>query len=162
MMKRLLFMIGVVFVLFSCGNNKETAQKLIDEELSHTLSDYKSYHLISFGSLDSLFSSYKNDSGYVDLARKAEYYHTLFVTGTGNAILAPTSKEQEAMQEKIQQYEDSSALLKTQADIYAKSFKGKYVGWKMSHTFSTPSQGTVTYQFFFDPRLTKVVGSEKK
>lgn len=161
-MKKLLFVIGVALVLFSCGNNKETAQKLIDEELSHTLSDYKSYHPISFGSLDSLYSSYKNDSGYVDLARKAEYYHTLFVTGTGNAILSSTSKEQEAMQDKIHQYEDSAALLKTQADIYAKTFKGKYMGWKMSHTFRTPSQGTVTYRFFFDPRLTKVVGSEKE
>jgi hypothetical protein len=162
MMKKLFLFVVVAVVVSSCGNNKETAQKLIDEELSHTLSDYKSYHPISFGSLDSLFSSYKTDSGYVDLARKAEYYHNLFVTETGNAISAPTSKEQEAVQEKVKQYEDSAALLKTQADIYAKAFRGQYVGWKMSHTFKTPSQGTVTYQFFFDIRLTKVVGSEKE
>ncbi|MBP1640770.1 MAG: hypothetical protein H6Q17_2353 [Bacteroidetes bacterium] len=161
-MKKLLLFVAVAVVLSSCGNNKETAQMLIDEELSHTLSDYKSYHPISFGSLDSLFSSYKSDSGYVDLARKAEYYHNLFVNGTGDAILSQTSKQQEALQDKVKQYEDSAALLKTQADIYAKSFKGKYIGWKMSHTFKTPSQGTVTYRFFFDPRLTKVVGSEKE
>ena len=162
MMKKLFLFVVVAVVLSSCGNNKETAQKLIDEELSHTLSDYKNYHPISFGSLDSLFSSYKNDSGYVDLAKKADYYHTLFVTETGDAILSKTSKEQEEIQDKVKQYEDSAALLKTQADIYAKSFKGQYIGWKMSHTFKTTSQGTVTYQFFFDKRLTKVVGSEKE
>jgi hypothetical protein len=161
MKKLFLFVVAAVFIV-SCGNNKETAQKLIDEELSHTLSDYKHYHSISFGSLDSLFSSYKTDSGYVALTRKADYYHQMYVTETDNAILSKTSKEQEAIQERVKMYEDSAALLKTQADIYAKSFKGNYIGWKMSHTYSTPSSGTVSYRFFFDIRLTKVVASEKE
>ena len=162
MIRKLFLFVAVAVLIVSCGSNKETAQKLIDEELSHTLSDYKNYHPISFGSLDSLFASYKTDSGYLSLARKADYYQQLYITAMGNAILSKTSKEQETIQDKVKMYQDSAALLKTQADIYAKSFRGGYLGWKMSHTYRTPSQGTVTYQFFFNPHLTKVVGSEKE
>jgi hypothetical protein len=161
MKKLFLFMLTAVAIA-SCGNNEQTAQKLINENLEQTLKDFKSYHSISFGHLDSLFTSYKQDSTYANLARKADYYHAQYVAQTGNAILSKTSKEQESLQAQIQLFQDSAALYKTQADIYAKSYKGSYAGWKMSHTFKAPSTGTVSYVFSFDKRLTKVVGFEKE
>jgi len=161
-MKKLFLFIIAAVALASCGNNEQTAQKLINEELKNKLTDFKSYHPIAFGALDSLFSSYKNDSVYVNLARKADFYHAQYVAQTGNAILAKTSKEQEALQDKVKIYQDSAALYKTQADIYAKSFKGTYAGWKMSHTFKSSSTGTVAYHYYFDKRLTKVEGFAKE
>jgi hypothetical protein len=161
-MKKLFLFIIAVVAFASCGNNDQTAQKLINEELKHTLTDFKSYHPIAFGALDSLFSSYKKDSVYVNLVRKADFYHAQYVAQTGNAILSKTSKDQEAIQAEVQLFQDSAALYKTQADIYAKSFKGTYEGWKMAHTFKSSSTGTVSYYFYFDKHLSKVTGSEKE
>jgi hypothetical protein len=158
-MKKFAILMLAALLVYACGNNDKTAQSLIKNELKQTQAGYEPQ---SFGSLDSLYTSYKNDSTFATLLRKADFYHTQYVEQIHNAIQSATSKQQEALQKVVKAYEDSATTYKMQLDLFKKSFRGVYSGWKMSHTYKLKHQGVdsvVTKVFYFDPRLTKITGN---
>lgn len=63
MKKRILTFIALSVILFSCSNNTDRAKKLIKEELSKSLNDFKSYEPVQYGTLDSTFTSF-DDTKY--------------------------------------------------------------------------------------------------
>ena len=165
-MKKLIFFLSIAFLLSACGSNEHSAQKMIKQQMKTIVTDAKSYHSISFGALDSLFSTYQKDSTYVQLLRKANNYQSLADQQTKNAITAKSLKATKAIKKMVDAYADSSKMFMNQAYDYAKNFKKTFIGWQMSHTFSMNNpQGmnqVLTYKFYFDKPLNKIVGWEKE
>jgi outer membrane lipoprotein-sorting protein len=165
-MKKFICFFLTALLITACGSNEQNARKLIKTQMKNIVTDYKSYKSISFGGIDSLFTTYQKDSTYVGLMRKAADYKSISSQQTQQAITAKTLKETEAIKKLVDAYADSANLLNDQASNYAKAFKNTFIGWQMSHTFSaTNAQGTneiMTYKFYFDKPLNNLVGWEKE
>ncbi len=165
-MKKVIYFFITALLLTACGSNEHAAQKLIKSQMKNIVTDYKSYQSISFGGLDSLFTTYQKDSTYVGLLREAAAYQALSSQQTQLAISAKTLKQTKAIKKLVDAYADSAVLITNQASLYAKAFKSTFSGWQMSHTFSANNaQGAnqvMTYKFYFDKPLNNLVGWEKE
>src|SRR5688572_13217873 len=77
-MKKLLLPVCLILLIAACTkpkSGKELAEASIKSHLDSTLSDPKSYEAISFGSLDTLYNTFYEDSAYkslVDLKTKIQ------------------------------------------------------------------------------------------
>lgn len=165
-MKKLIYFFIAALLITACGSNEHSAQKLIKAQMKNLVPDYKSYKSISFGGLDSLFTTYQKDSTYVGLMRKVAAYQALSTQKTQEAITAKTLKQTEAIKKLVDAYADSATLVTNQASQYARAFKSTFSGWQMSHTFSAKNaQGSdevMTYKFYFDKPLNNLIGWEKE
>jgi hypothetical protein len=165
-MKKFIYFFLTALLITACGSNEHAAQKLIKAQMKSIVPDYKSYKSISFGGLDSMFTTYQKDSTYVGLMRKVAAYQAFSNQQTQQAITAKTLKKTKAIKQLVDAYADSANLVTNQASLYAKAFKSVFSGWQMSHTFSIKSpQGLdqiLTYKFYFDKPLNNLVGWEKE
>lgn len=165
-MKNLMYFVMAAFLVTACGSNEHSAQKLIKEQMKNIVSNYTNYKSISFGGLDSLYTTYQKDSTYVQLMRKADTYTALENQQTQNAIMAKTVKATKAIKTLVDAYADSAKMATSQANQYAQGFRKSFAGWQMSHTFSVQdAQGAeqiLTYKFYFDKPLNNLVGWEKE
>jgi PBP1b-binding outer membrane lipoprotein LpoB len=65
-MKKIIFLIFIVFYLFSCSNNdpKQKVENEINEYLSKNLDEYSSYESVEFGELDTLWNENRKQIGW--------------------------------------------------------------------------------------------------
>lgn len=137
-----------LLVLGCSPSNEKKAQKLIGQTLKESLHDYSSYEPVSFGSLDTLFTSILEISEYS--AAKEQFDHF--------TIFADFAKDDPSP--SVTTYPDSVAFYKKIIDSLETAFIPEQIGWRMRHTFrSNNAIGAKTighFVFFFNNELTEV------
>lgn len=171
-MKKLLslgvFIISIVLV--SCTSNEKKAQNLIENHLKETLHDWSSYESVSFGSLDSTFTTLLDNPVYKEQ----------FITYMAYKELVEEKLKEEknyrdmhsdwaiSMRRKLlsesQYYLDSVIYYEPLLAEAAKSFIPEFKGWEMRHSFRANNAGGNKvighYRYYFDKDITKIVDSE--
>ena len=153
-MKRILLIASMALICSCSKSNEDKAKELIESKLKLTMNDWSSYESVEYGKLDSTIYSYNDIYGVVYDAKfeslKSDHKYFLEMWEDGNKA-----------------YEDSSELcikkmkllLREQEDSM-KSFKPKFDGWKLRHTYRGKNAvGAViinTTIFYFDKDISKV------
>jgi hypothetical protein len=153
-MKKILYIAATALLLGACAKpaptNEEKAQKLINEFIMANANDPKSYEAVSFGTLDSTFSSYYASDRYKDLKKQESAYDSLwdFHLDKGNFDSCSWYSDKKS---------EIGTLMRNEADTY----KGNHFGWKMSHRYRAANGfGAITIGttiFYFDKEITEII-----
>jgi hypothetical protein len=156
------------FLIISCKQQtrEQKAEKIIRDHLFKTLHDFKSYEVVEFGKLDSLYSSVDDDYFYKFYFKQAQYFLDQAKSHNDNAkiysglyyyndrFLSYFKKSKDAR--------DSANYYIGKAQEVFESFKAAFVGWKMSHSYRSKAlNGNSSinhFMYYFDMNLTKIVG----
>lgn len=165
-MRMILCTVMALLVLGCSPSNEKKAQKLIGEKLKETLHDYSSYENVSFGTLDTVFSTPLDDSVYFYAKAKlgaftelldAEMKDVDMYRGMESSYYF--NKYRTAL-ERAKRYLDSAQVYQPIVDSIEKSYKPIHKGWSMKHTFrSNNAMGNKTighYLYTFDIDITKI------
>ena len=163
MKKTLLFAAIVSLLLCSCTSKEKKAKELISAFVALELDYPTTYKVLSFGTLDSVFSSLETDE-------EMEFYKREIVTNTDLAQrfinVANVSLEYGDIDEaneykaKAQSYLDKAKNYQCQADEYAAQFKPQFIGWSMEHTYQYNTKDGIDKdrsRFYMDIDLTAVL-----
>jgi len=166
-MKKCFIVLLLIHILFeSCKQDPDKkAKSLIKDKLYNSLHDFKSYEPVSYGKLDSNYSSLEDDEDYVGFKK---YYDSLMSEIQQNIVRAkeyPVSSYYDAQVAKgyldkakkiVAVCEPMSYLI----DSTTNNFKSHFVGWKMRHTYRAKNLagnlGIHHTTFFFNDSLTVV------
>ena len=138
-MKNILLVLIVCLVaLGSCKeSNEDKAKKLIKEYVQKNANDPNSYESVELEKIDTLFSSYWDDSTYQELFQKQFSY---------NDSIADVTKYMDSMSVVVQEYE--------------KNFKGEPLSLMAHHRYrANTSFGAKVLNssiFYFDLQLTRI------
>lgn len=166
-MKKILYIAATALLLGACAKpaptNEEKAQKLINEFIMANANDPKSYEAVSFGTLDSTFSSYYASDRYKELdsirenleKRKIVYEMFLNASKKGNKYL-----------DSIEFCLDKQIDINNKMTSEAENYKGEHFGWKMSHRYRAANGfGAITLGttiFYFDKELTEITRTKNE
>lgn len=151
-MKKLFMPIMAAILMASCASEptpEEQAQKLITDYIMANANDPKSYEPVSFGTLDSTFSSFYASQRYDDLKKKESTYDSLwhYHLAIGNF-------------DSCSWYSDKKGEIRSLMHDEANTYKGEHFGWKMSHRYRAANGfGAITLGttiFYFDKELIEI------
>lgn len=165
-MKKYILSIMAAMLMASCTSTptpEEQAKKLITDYIMANANDPKSYEAVSFGTLDSTFSSYYASDRYKELdsirenleKRKIVYEMFLNWSNKGNKYL-----------DSIEFCLDKQIEINNKMTSEAENYKGNHFGWKMSHRyraangFGAITLGTTT--FFFNKEFTEITRTKNE
>jgi hypothetical protein len=170
-MKKLLFFISLtIFIICFCSCSKEyKAKRLIKKELNMTLNDRKSYEPVLFGNLDSLFSSYKNDTNYINNEDL-----NIYING-----MSEEAKNRHNANKYDPDYTRAGGEWQTDFTIFVaclfykdyiyqqirdsieRKFKPQFVGYKMSHKFRAKNMYGASIlnekEYFFNKTISSII-----
>lgn len=157
-MKKYIMPIMAAMLMASCASeptSEEKAQKLIKDYIMTNANNPKSYESISFGALDSTFSSYYASERYKALDKKRELNSAAF------------DKFMELRNlDSAEIYMNDNQRIAELMTSEAASYKGEHFGWKMTHRyraangFGAITLGTTT--FFFNKELTEITRTKNE
>lgn len=183
-MKHISFITLLVLLLFSSCKNvprtpEEKAKELI-AGLFETRGNYTyRYKPVSFGKLDSAYSTYYDDSLYRAYRDTVSYYldkGTAAFTDVADIGYRTDTTTNEREKEKLWKellaasakqgrYNDSGYFYRAISDSLKEDYKPFFNGWKITHeyeannVFGVPVSQKTT--FYFDVSLTRIVGPEE-
>lgn len=149
--------------LSSCTKtNQQKAEALTKKYLDSTLNDPKSYEAVKFSKLDTLTESIDENAEYMKYEHAKDSLKTIADSVQSAAIAAIGSSSADTA--KLRMQGDSIYALRKKnledEHTFAEKFKGKPVGWVISHTYRAKNaMGALivtTNLFRFDQALTKV------
>lgn len=166
-----LFLAFAMLCISSCQLSPEKkAQKLIVEKLKLTLHDWDSYESVQFGKLDSLYSSYLDDSAYIENSSTYEKYQKLFnkyldqMRDYSGYVSTTYRIKYNIAKEMTDMYLDSLGKYAPICDSLKENYVPKFIGWTMNHSFrSNNAMGNKTighFRFFLDKDLSKILESK--
>lgn len=168
-MYKLITLLLVVLTLASCSGSKEDkGQKAIQNYLSKTMNDYKSYESVEFGKLDSSYSIYEQNPLYISKITKIA-----IILNEGNKLVEPSETygksddELTAIVKKATELSKEATALNNQLKEGKVKFKSEFIGYAMIHTFRGKNINGATIlnidTFFLSKDLSKVerVGTVK-
>ena len=165
-MKKYILPIMATMLMASCASeptNEERAQKLITDYILANANDPKSYEAVSFGTLDSTFSSYYASDRFKELdsirenleKRKIVYEMFLNWSNKGNKYL-----------DSIEFCLDKQIEINNKMTSEAENYKGEHFGWKMSHRYRAANGfGAITLGttvFHFNKELTEITKTKNE
>lgn len=158
----------VAIVLFGCKMSpEEKAKVLVKESLYNSLHDYSSYEPVSYGTLDSNYSSLEDDEGFM-LYKK---YHdslsdevakiTEKLEQIGDINSAYEAEEVRTLIEKSKPLIEVGMNMSLVIDSAKNAFQSEFSGWKMRHTYRANTlAGHLSIHhtvFYFNDSITSVV-----
>lgn len=160
MKKTLLIAAIVSLVLCACTSNEKKAQNLIKEYLAEDLEYPTTYKPISFGTLDSLFTSLETDE-------QMAYYLDMIGNCTQRAQDASRNLNKVAdeqfnaiIREQVQSSLDRAEKYRKDMEEYEANFKSEFIGWSMRHDYQYTDKNGIDKTwgiFIFDEDLTAVL-----
>lgn len=144
----------------------DKAKQLIKEEFKETMNDYASYSPVSYGKVDSLFTSASEDEGcinaYIRAIKDKEQAGLDKVEG-----LPDVSETIKKMKENEHQYKDGAILnweiYQSSRNIfylYLENFHPQFIGWKLIHKYRTKNTYNATIlkkqEFRFNKEMTTI------
>lgn len=168
-MKKALFLLMTLGLVIGCTSPEKEAQKLITKHLQETLNDWSSYESVSFGDLDSAYTSIYEDSifqknaitvqKYLELAKK---YNT-----KADVYSDYPSLMSEALMylAKAKLYIDSAKSYQDKGNSMIASFCPAFKGYSVTHTYranNTIGAKVITKEIYtFNPEITEIVNIEQ-
>lgn len=167
-MKKLLFTLIVSSLLVSCESTPEDkAKELIKNHLHETLHDEKSYESVSYGGLDSVYTTVIDNDTYVLSSEKYLTYKDKFDSEMKDFDLYSDMYSQSYKNKAIRAYNnareylDSLTLYGTISDSIQKQFIPEFKGWSMNHSYraNNASGNKVIghFRFYFDKEISKII-----
>lgn len=161
----------ILTLVYSCQPSPEKkAQKLIVEKLKLSLHDWDSYESVQFGKLDSMYSSYLDDSAYNENVNNYDKYQKLFdkyldEMNDYSGYISSTFRIKYNIASKMtDMYLDSLRKYAPICDSLKENYVPKFIGWTMTHSFrSNNAMGHKTighYKYFFDIEISKVINDK--
>lgn len=158
-MKKILYIAATALLLGACAKpaptNEEKAQKLINEFIMANANDPKSYEPVSFGTLDSTFSSYYASDRYKELDSLSDMYSAAFDKFIESENL-----------DSAQVYLDKNKEISNIITKEASTYKGEHFGWEMTHRYRAANGfGAITLGttiFYFDKELTEITRTKNE
>lgn len=162
----------IVAMLFaSCATSPDDkAKKLIKDHLHETLHDEKSYESVSYGVLDSVFTTVYDDDLFVVSSAKFLEYKDKFDSEMKDFDLYSDMYSQSYRNKALRAYNnateylDSITLYGTIADSIKRNFKPVFNGWSMNHSYraNNASGNKVIghFRFYFDKDITKLIDTK--
>lgn len=149
-MKKLFIPAIAAAILASCANSPEKqAKQLIEDYITTNANNPDTYESVSFGSLDSTFSSYYASDRFKELDKQADAQGKLF---------DKYMKENKLDSAEI--YLNEKQRLTELITSEAEAYKGEHFGWKMKHTYRAANNlGAIIIAdntFYFDKEITKI------
>lgn len=183
-MKYISFAILIILLLSgSCKNVPQTPEEKAKELIAGLFEargnyTYR-YKAVSFGKLDSSYSTYRDDSLYKAYRDTVSYYldkGTLAFTDVADIGYRTDTTTNEREKEKLWKQllaasaiqkanNDSAYFYMTISDSLKEDYKPFFNGWKITHeyeannVFGVPVSQKTT--FYFDVSLTRIVGPEE-
>jgi hypothetical protein len=166
MRKIALITVVLATVLFGCTSPEKKAQKLIEEKLQEILNDPKSYEPVSFGSLDSAFTSVYENLDYIRINAKYTVYSGN-VEDKSNYEYFDEDKIKYVVDFELWQSEiDTAKKYIAVLEKMEKEFIPEFKGWSMTHKLRAKNAMNATilgeYIFWFDKDITKIIDYKKK
>ena len=160
-MKKLFFSLILAGMLCACGNSPEKqAENRIKQYLKENLNDPSSYESISFGTLDSTFSSVYDDPAFKELSEKNQAYRDSSHKASIASIYAKSRKETQEINLKRDEYDAIVKELEQKRDEIRVSHKGDFYGWSMTHKYRAKNGvgalGIDVQTFYLDKELTTI------
>lgn len=169
--KTSLLIITALIPLFAFPQKKltrlEKAKRLIRTELKNTMNDYASYSPVSYGKIDSLFTSPAEDDFYVNSYSKA--IEAKYEAGLGDIEGLPDVSETiKEMEREPNKYKAGSIenwkIYQAKRDLFYSSlqyFHKKFIGWKLIHKYRGKNTYNATIlkeqEFRFDKAMTRII-----
>lgn len=165
-MKKILCSLITGLLLQSCTSSPEDrAKELIKNHLYETLNDDKSYESVSYGELDSIYTSIKDDSIYRRSNLQYDIFYSLFQS---NEKFYHEYKHDDYMVsycdnlvDEMHIYLDSMKFYAAIKDSIEKSFNPEFKGYAITHRFrannALGNKILSLYVFYFDKDITKIV-----
>lgn len=171
--------------LIGCHTKEDKIKQLIKESLYKSLHDAKSYEIIEFSKLDSVYTSYEeskegsknytarksildkvklNQSRYDDIKSENEisrirYYTWYAGSKYDRAELSNLSKILAENKKLLSEYDD----LELKDSTSKNAFKRQHIGWKVSHRFRAKNKlgnlGIADHTFYFNLPLDSITSS---
>lgn len=161
-MKKSLIVMIVAIAFCACGSPEKTAQKLIKDYLGGNLKDPNSYEVISFGGLDSTFSSVYSNPEFKELNEKCRIYRDSAHLASLESIMAETREQILELDEVQKKYSQLEQETESKMNAIRATFKGELNGWKMVHKYRAKNGfgalDIYEQTFQLDKELTKVTG----
>jgi len=167
------FIIACIVCLFalSCSvSNEKKAKRLIKLQLEETLHDWSTYEPVKFGTLDSVFTTYEDDSLYFIVNSQYESYmektnESLADMKSYAGMYSTYYKVLYSYAEaKTNMFLDSARTYAPMVDSIRIHYIPLFKGWSMTHSFrSNNAMGNKTighFQYFFDIDITKITDSK--
>lgn len=136
MKKSTLIAIALSWLVIGCSSPEKKAKKLIEEHLSKTMNDFKSYEPVEYSKLDSTFTAYERE-------------YTIVADTTVDGV--------DDNRSSIERQKEADA----KEDLKEKNFKPQFIGFHMNHQFrGKNSFGAMVisdYNFQFDKDLTNII-----
>ncbi|MBF0651265.1 hypothetical protein IR083_20820 [Dysgonomonas sp. GY75] len=156
-----------LILFFSCVSTPEDrAKKLIQNRLHETLNDEKSYESVSYGKLDSVYTSIYEDESY---KKSHEDYFTAYAQYIEDSIMYDVScvnyygyrsSDCNNLQAKMLESLESMKFYTAINDSVKASFKPELVGYSIRHSYrANNAMGSKTighYEFYFDKDITEI------
>lgn len=170
-MKKLLYCLIVGLAFVSCNTSPEdNAKKLIKNHLHETLHDEKSYESVSYGKLDSVYTTIFDDDLYVVSNAKFLSYSDKFDSEMKDFDLYSDMYSQSYRNKAILAYNnatkylDSIKLYGTISDSIKNNFTPAFKGWSMKHSYrANNASGNKTighFRFYFDKDITEIIDTK--
>ena len=170
-MQKLLMALFSVILISSCSlSNEKKAQKLITQHLKETLNDWSSYESVKFGTLDTTFTTFDEDSSYMYASTQFES----FIEKSNKAL--DDMKDYAGMtsvyyENKFNFFRITAQIYLDSAEVYAPivdsirtNFIPVFYGWSMTHSFrANNAMGNKIighFKYYFDPEITAIKKSE--
>lgn len=160
---------GLIFL--SCSTSLEDkAKKLIKNHLHETLHDEKSYESVSYGGLDSVFTTISDNDTYIMSIAKYEFYSdksdksmedfNLYID-----LYSDTYKRKAIKSlANAREYLDSMKVYAPILDSIKDNFMPEFKGWSMKHSYraNNASGNKIIghFRFYFDIGLTEIVDTK--
>jgi hypothetical protein len=170
-MKTLLpfLLLPCIFLSVSCGKSpEEKAKSLIKEELRTTLHDFKSYEPVTYGKIDSSFTSWVDLPEFENNDIKREVYSKQMKDYGEKALsYAGLIYSQSSYKLCLKYMEEAkdSAIVYSQRNMHIiETFKVKFKGYQMQHSYRAKSLsgnlGIHHHMYYFDSSFTKIIGQK--
>lgn len=157
-MKKYILSLMAASLIASCTSTptlEEQARSLIKDYITENAHNPATYEAVSFGTLDSIFSSYAASERYKELNSLCDSFNSIY-TAYMDAL----------------NFDSAKAYLDKKHDIYrtmneeSDTYKGHHIGFQMSHRYRAASKiGAIslgTTVFYFDKEITRITRTKNE
>lgn len=164
-MKKALFLMIVLGALIGCSSPEKSAQKLIVKHLKETLNDWKSYESVSFGVLDSAYTSVLENDHFIVAHHRCDSLLKSAKEYTEKMISASNQWEIVSYKNRVESDLSMAKNYSNLAHHIDSMFVPEFKGWEMIHAYrannSLGAKIIVKEKYIFDPEITKIIKTEK-
>lgn len=162
-MKKYILPIMAAMLMASCASeptNEERAQKLITDYILANANDPKSYEPVSFGTLDSTFTSYYASDRFKELDSISSFLERK--QAMYEIFLNLNNKYMDSIDYIMKQRLEINNMMGEESETY----KGEHFGWKMTHQYRAANGfGAITLGttvFHLNKELTEIIKTKNE